>query len=129
MATNFVIAICCIPLIILVGFIGRTAPALHNTGAILQAMFLYGVLVNLALAAFNLIPIPPLDGSHVFKYILPPAWALNYQRLGARGLLILFLLIGFGAPVLNFWFAPVFMLDQLAARAVSPYLLPSPWTM
>ena len=128
-ATNFVIAICCVPLIVLVGLIGRGVPLLSDTGAILQAMLLYGVLINLALAAFNLIPIPPLDGSHVFKYILPPAWALNYQRLGARGLLILFLLIGFGAPVLDFWFSPVFLLSKLATRAVFPYILPSPWTM
>jgi len=71
-ATNFVIALCCIPLIILVGFLGRVLPVLSNTGAILQSMLLYGILINLALAAFNLIPIPPLDGSHVFKYILPP---------------------------------------------------------
>lgn len=127
--TNCIIAILCIPLIILIGFIGRTIPVLTNTSAILQAMLLYGVLINLGLAAFNLIPIPPLDGSHVFKYILPPAWALGYQRLGARGLLILFLLVGFGAPVLEIWFAPVFMLDKLATRAVFPYILPSPWTM
>src|SRR3954466_78547 len=37
-ATNFVIAVCCIPLIVLVGFIGRSAPALQNTAAILQAI-------------------------------------------------------------------------------------------
>lgn len=128
-ATNFLIAICCVPLIIIVGLIGRAAPGLSNTLAILQAMLLFGVLINLALAAFNLIPIPPLDGSHVFKYLLPPAWALNYQRLGARGLLILFLLIGFGSRILDFWFAPVFALSRLATRAVFPYILPSPWTM
>jgi Zn-dependent protease len=127
--TNFIIALCCIPLIVLVGFLGRLFPWLSDTGAILQAMLLYGVLINLALATFNLIPIPPLDGSHVFKYILPPAWALGYQRLGAYGLLILFLLISFGAPVLNLWFKPVFLLDRLATRAVFPYILPSPWTM
>ena len=127
--TNFIIAFCCIPLIVLVGFLGRLFPWLSDTGAILQAMLLYGVLINLALAAFNLIPIPPLDGSHVFKYILPPDWALSYQRLGAYGLLILFLLISFGAPVLNLWFKPVFLLDRLATRAVFPYILPSPWTM
>jgi len=128
-ATNFVIAICCIPLIVLVGWLGRTIPNLGTSGAILQAMLLYGILINLGLAAFNLIPIPPLDGSHVFKYILPPAWALGYQRLGARGLLILFLLVGFGAPVLDLWFAPVLALSRLATRAVFPYILPSPWTM
>src|SRR5256885_10141574 len=57
-ATNLVIAILCVPLIILVGFIGRSVTPLSNSGAILQAMLLYGVLINLALAAFNLIPIP-----------------------------------------------------------------------
>jgi len=128
-ATNFVIAICCVPLIIAVGLLGRAIPVFSDTGAILQAMLLYGVLINLGLGVFNLIPIPPLDGSHVFKYLLPPAWALGYQRLGARGLLILFLLIGFGGPVLNLWFAPVFLLSRLASQAVFPYILPSQWTM
>ncbi len=128
-ATNFVIAICCVPLIIVFGLVGRISPVLSDSFSLIQSMLLYGVLINLALAAFNLIPIPPLDGSHVFKYILPPAWALNYQRLGAQGLLILFLLISFGAPVLNFWFKPVFFLDRVASRAVFPYILPSQWTM
>jgi Zn-dependent protease len=127
--TNFIIAIICIPLIIAVGALGRAVPSLIDSGAILQTMLLYGILINLALAAFNLIPIPPLDGSHVFKYILPPAWALNYQRLGAQGLLILFLLISFGGPVLNFWFKPVFFLNRIATRAVFPFILPSQWTM
>ena len=128
-ATNFVIAALCIPLIIAVGALGRSVPVLNETGSLIQTMLLYAVLINLALAAFNLIPIPPLDGSHVFKYILPPAWALNYQRLGAQGLLILFLLISFGGPLLNFWFKPVLFLDRLASRAVFPFILPSQWTM
>jgi Zn-dependent protease len=127
--TNVVLAICCVPLIILVGFVGRLTPWLFETGALLQAMLLFGVWINLALAAFNLIPIPPLDGSHVFKYLLPPAWALNYQRIGSQGLLILILLLTFGRPLLNLWLAPVFFLDTVAARAVSPYIIPSQWTM
>jgi Zn-dependent protease len=128
-ATNFVIAILCVPLIIAVGALGHSFPALAESGALIQKMLLYGVLINLALAAFNLIPIPPLDGSHVFKYILPPAWALNYQRLGAQGLLILFLLIAFGGPILSLWFKPVLLLDRLATRVVFPYIIPSQWTM
>lgn len=128
-ATNVLIAIVCIPLIMLVGVVGSAIPALTDTGALLQRMLVFGILINFALAAFNLIPIPPLDGSHVFKYLLPPALALNYQRLGAQGLLILFLLIAFGGPVLNIWFTPVFMLDRLATRAVFPFILPSQWTM
>jgi Zn-dependent protease len=128
-ATNLAIAILCVPLIILVGAIARMSPVLFDTGAILQAMLLFGVWINLALAAFNLIPIPPLDGSHVFKYVLPPAWALNYQRIGSQGLVLLILLLTFGRPIINLWFAPVFFLDTVAARAVSPYIIPSPWTM
>ena len=128
-ATNMVIAVCCVPLIIVVGLLGRASPIVSETAALIQTMLLYGVFINLGLAAFNLIPIPPLDGSHVFKYILPPAWALNYQRIGAQGLLILILLLTFGRPLLDLWFAPVFFLSKVASRVVLPYLIPSPWTM
>jgi Zn-dependent protease len=128
-ATNVVIALCCIPLIILVGYIGRLLPILSDSAAILQSMLLIGVYINLLLAAFNLIPIPPLDGSHVFKYLLPPVWALSYQRLGGYGLLILFLIIGFASPVLSLWIRPAILLSQAAARVVFPFIIPSPWTM
>jgi len=128
-ATNLLIAVLCVPLMIVLGLIGNSVAPFATTGAILQAMLGFGVIINLSLVAFNLIPIPPLDGSHVFKYLLPPAWALNYQRLGAQGLLILVVLLTFGRPLLNLWFAPVFFLETLASRTVMPYLIPSPWTM
>lgn len=127
-ATNCVIAVVCIPLIIAVGAVGRVAPVLTESASLLQRMLFYGVPINLGLAAFNLIPIPPLDGSHVFKYLLPPAWALNYQRLGAQGLLLLFLLIAFGGPLVTLWLTPVFSLTSLTARVLSPYILASQWT-
>jgi Zn-dependent protease len=128
-ATNLLIALLCVPLMIVLGLIGSAAAPFATTAAILQAMLGFGVIINLSLVAFNLIPIPPLDGSHVFKYLLPPAWALNYQRLGAQGLLILIVLLTFGRPLLNLWFAPVFFLETLVSRVVMPYLIPSPWTM
>src|SRR6202165_5901642 len=49
-ATNFVIAILCVPLIIALGALGRAVPPLSETLALLQTMLLYGVLINLALA-------------------------------------------------------------------------------
>jgi Zn-dependent protease len=128
-ATNMLIAVVCVPLMVLVGVVGRAFPMVTDTAAIIQSMLRFGIVINLSLTAFNLIPIPPLDGSHVFKYLLPPVWALNYQRIGAQGLVILVLLITLGRPLLRLWFAPVFYLDMLAARAVSPYILPSQWTM
>lgn len=128
-ATNLVIAFLCVPLFILVHYIGTANDALTAPASIFQLMLLFGIQLNVALASFNLIPLPPLDGSHVMKYLLPPAWSLNYQRLGRYGLLLLFLLISFGRPLLMLWFTPAFALIGVLQGVVSPYLLPSQWTM
>lgn len=50
---------------------------------------MYGILINLILAFFNLIPIPPLDGSHVLYHFLPGGLALRYRQLGQVGILLL----------------------------------------
>ncbi len=53
-----------------------------------------GVLINLVLAIFNLIPIPPLDGHHILLGLLPPQWAQQYAKLShTHGMIILLLLI------------------------------------
>ena len=51
-----------------------------------------GVQVNLALAVFNLIPVPPLDGSNVLAAFLPPRLALRYMDFGRWGFFALLLL-------------------------------------
>lgn len=47
-----------------------------------------GVLVNVLLAVFNLIPIPPLDGSRIIIGLLPPQAAYNYSKLEPFGIFI-----------------------------------------
>jgi Zn-dependent protease len=127
--TNLIIAIICVPLIMLVHFIGTAAPGLAGPASIFQLMLVFGIQLNVALAAFNLIPIPPLDGSHVMKYLLPPAWGLSYQRIGRYGLVVLFLLISVGRPLLMIWFKPAFALIGLLQSVVGNYIIPSQWTV
>ncbi len=54
--------------------------------------------VNILLAAFNLIPIPPLDGSHVFRHLLPDSGKRMYDMVGYIGILLLFFA---GGPVIR----------------------------
>lgn len=127
--TNLILALLCVPLVMLVHAIASRSPALAAPASIFQLMLLFGIQLNIALAVFNLIPIPPLDGSHVMKYLLPPAWSLSYQRLGRYGLLLLFLLISFGRPLLMLWFSPGFALISALQKVVSPFIIQSQWTM
>jgi Zn-dependent protease len=127
--TNLVIAVICVPLAMLVHAIGATSGAIAGPASILQIMLIYGIQLNVFLAAFNLIPLPPLDGSHVMKYLLPPAWSLRYQELGRYGLILLFVLISFGRPLLDIWFKPAFAVITALQNIVAPYILPTQWTM
>jgi Zn-dependent protease len=127
-ATNLALAVMLTLLIVPIGLVGRAIPDLAFSLAIVQLMFLYGIMINLVLAAFNLIPIPPLDGSHVMKHFLPPSWAWNYQRFGRYGIILLLVLVQFGRAPLDAWMKPVFFARDVAFHLVSPFVLKSPWT-
>jgi Zn-dependent protease len=58
---------------------------LHPLVLICQA----GVVVNLMLAFFNLLPIPPLDGSNILAWVLPERLAYSYLALGRYGFMLL----------------------------------------
>jgi len=68
-------------------------PALSN-GAQICA---WGVMLNLTLAVFNMMPIPPLDGSRVVTSILPAQLAFYYNRLERFGMIIILGLLYLGA--------------------------------
>jgi len=78
-----------------------------------------GLLTNLLFFAFNLIPIPPLDGGRVAVSLLPNRLAYKYARLEPYGFFIVLALIFL--KVLNFWVIPVVVAGQgLLSLIVSP---------
>jgi Zn-dependent protease len=91
---NFLVAIVCALLLTLVlnlddsGIWGdsRTLDFISKSAEI-------GVFSNILLAWFNLMPIPPLDGSHIVGGLLPDKLAYAYASIGRYGMLILILLI------------------------------------
>ncbi len=56
----------------------------------------YGIMINCGLAWFNLMPVPPLDGSHILAGFLPRDLAIKYEELGRYGLLIVVILVASG---------------------------------
>jgi Zn-dependent protease len=72
---------------------------------ILVSVLLYGMMINLVLASFNLIPIPPLDGSKILMRFLPPRYEYMMMRLQGMGMILLIgvIIIGdvIGIPILG----------------------------
>ena len=64
----------------------------------------YGVSLNITLAVFNLLPVPPLDGSRLLYVFLPPRLyfgVMKYERYISLGIMLL-LLLGVLSPILSF---------------------------
>ncbi|MCX5642018.1 MAG: site-2 protease family protein [Candidatus Omnitrophica bacterium] len=72
-----------------------------------SGLLLFGVAINFVLALFNLIPIPPLDGSRILGSLLPLKMEAKYYRIERYGMFIIIALLFFGFfdllfPVISF---------------------------
>jgi len=82
--------------------------SLGQIGDALKTMLDIGLILNIVLCVFNLLPIPPLDGSHVLENLLPPGAAQIYEKLRPYGFILMIFLLMSGAlgrvinPVLRF---------------------------
>ncbi len=93
-ATNILIAV--VFVLLIKGFMIVSAQVnLGIWGIIIYWFFLTTVKMNLLLAIFNLLPIPPLDGSKIFSLILPEKEANTYLSLSSIGFFIIFFLLLF----------------------------------
>lgn len=81
-----------------VGLILRFAyPVLPTVTVILLG---FVVFINILLAVFNLMPIPPLDGSKILTIILPPRYSYAFQQIGIAGIFLVLILLFFFAGVI-----------------------------
>jgi Zn-dependent protease len=67
-------------------------PDAENVGLVVRGLYV-AVQINLLLAFFNLLPVPPLDGGNVMLGLLPPRLAAAYSQLRQYGFLILYALM------------------------------------
>ena len=112
--SNFIVAVGCF---LVLGVITTTSSAGHrivhaivSTGSLdtssiitpFAALLYEGIFINVLLGIFNLIPLPPLDGSHVLRHFLPDGVRRMFDMAGIAILWILVLLkVPFLGPLLG----------------------------
>jgi len=101
-AANFVVAL-------ILALLARLLPI--STNPLGANILLYGVAINLLLGFFNLIPIPPLDGSRILTGLLPEKYAYAINSIGRFGFIIIIIL--FISGVFSIIFTMVFRLSLL----------------
>lgn len=90
--------------------------ALHVNEPFFLQMADAGILVNLVIFAFNLFPMPPLDGGRILTGLLPHRYAYKFAQIEPYGFFIV-LALAF-LQILKFWMVPVMVVAELALRLI-----------
>jgi len=99
---NFILAV-------IVSILWRVLPHIELVNFVCSNL----ILINLVLGIFNLIPVPPLDGSRIVMGLLPPAVAERYAAIEPFGFFIVMVLWGIGLLNIIVWPLVVFTLRLL----------------
>lgn len=118
---NFLLALVWSVVFILLGLAAAGFPGAAPVLETAQRMMVHGIWLNLILCFFNLIPLPPLDGSHLFYHVLPPRAGNWYRGLQRFGYLPLFALMFLFQPAMLFLLTPAFVMRGLLFGVIAPY--------
>jgi Zn-dependent protease len=118
-ASNLILALLCT---LALAFLQGLGSAMGSFGGVISILYqaaFYGLYINLILAVFNLIPIPPLDGSHVAYHLLPQNLRARYREFGRYGIGVIMLLVFVVPNGFELLLLPVTFLVELALAFVA----------
>ena len=121
---NLLLALLFAVLFVLIGLLGRT---MADAGVLRTVQYIttVGIGLNLLLAGFNLIPLPPLDGSHLLYHALPARLGERYRQFGRFGFIVLILSFWLAPGVWSVLLTPVTALTGATMTALQPWSLGS----
>ena len=128
-ATNLMLALICSVVFVLLGLLAASLPSAIPVLDTAQRMMVYGIWLNLVLCFFNLIPVPPLDGSHLLYHALPPQAGAWYRGLQRFGYLPLFILLFLFPPVVSILLTPAFAIRNALLRVILPFHVVDGWNI
>lgn len=109
---NFLIALTCTLLMVALTYVARAVPPGAGWVQPIEQMLLVGIRLNFILVVFNLLPVPPLDGSRLIYHLLPARIGVWYRSVERYGFIVFVLLLMTGT--ISFLLAPALLLEQLS---------------
>ena len=128
-ATNLLLSLVSAALFVLLGLLARAGADLAGILGTAQRMLTWGVWLNLMLACFNALPIPPLDGSHVLYHLLPPAMRGRYRSFQRLGFLVLLGVMLVAPGAIRWLLTPALVGMRWFVRWAAPFATSAQWNI